>query len=356
MTAPPLPRYSFVIPIYNEEETLPELHRRISELLARLDGDAEVILVDDGSRDRSYALMLGIHTTDPRFKVVHFARNFGHQIAISAGMDLARGDATIIMDADLQDPPEVVLKMVERWQEGYDIVYAVRDHREGESWLKLMTARLFYRVLRRLTEVEIPVDVGDFRLVDRRAMDAFRALRESSRYVRGMFSWIGFRQTGVHYARPGRYAGTTKYPFRKMIRLAVDGIISFSNLPLRAVLKLGFFVSVISFVAGIAAIIIKLSGAFAVPGWASLTVVVSFLGGVQLTVMGVMGEYVGRIYEEVKHRPLYVVRRAHGFVDSGEPQQMGGPALLGVKAAAPVVAPGSPQLPISEPAHLANTA
>jgi dolichol-phosphate mannosyltransferase len=312
-STPDHPVYSIVLPVYNEEETLPELHKRMSVLLDKLDGPAEVILVDDGSRDRSYALMLDIHAHDPRFKVVHFSRNFGHQVAISAGMDLSSGDAVIIMDADLQDPPEVVLQMAARWREGYDVVYATRERREDETWFKKVTARLFYRTLRRLTEVDIPLDVGDFRLVDRRALEAFKAMRERGRYVRGMFGWIGFRQTGVSYVRPGRFAGETKYPFKKMIRLALDGIVSFSNVPLRLVLQLGFVVSIVSFCAGIFAIIVKLSGAYAVPGWASTVVVVAFTSGVQLTVLGVMGEYVGRIYDEVKRRPLYLVRDFHGF-------------------------------------------
>jgi glycosyltransferase involved in cell wall biosynthesis len=285
----------------------------MSALLDQLDGPAEVVLVDDGSRDRSYALMLDIHAHDPRFKVVHFARNFGHQIAISAGIDLSVGQAVIIMDADLQDPPEVVLEMVARWREGYDLVYAQRERREQETWFKRKTAAIFYRVIRYMTDVDMPLDTGDFRLVDRRAIDAFRSMRERSRYVRGMFAWIGFKQIGVKYVRAGRFAGETKYPLSKMIRLALDGIVSFSNLPLRLVLQIGFFVSVISFCAGIMAIITKLSGAYAVPGWASIVVFVSFIGGVQLTVLGVMGEYVGRIYEEVKYRPLYLVRSLHGF-------------------------------------------
>lgn len=309
------PTYSFVLPVFNEEETLPELRTRMTALLEKLDGPAEVILVDDGSRDRSYALMLDIHAQDPRFKIVHFARNFGQQIALSAGMDLAKGQAVVLMDADLQDPPEVVLEMAQRWREGYDLVYAQRRRREKETWFKKKTSAMFYRVLRYMTDVDVPLDTGDFRLIDRRALDAFRAMRERSRYVRGMFGWIGFKQIGVEYDRPGRFAGETKYPVSKLIRLALDGIISFSNLPLRLVLQMGFLVSVVSFCAGITAIFIKLSGAYAVSGWASLTVFVSFIGGVQLTVIGVMGEYVGRIYEEVKQRPLYLVRNLHGFVE-----------------------------------------
>jgi len=307
------PTYSFVIPVFNEEDGLAELFRRMSALLEQLDGPAEVILVDDGSRDRSYAQMLAIHAADDRFRVVQFSRNFGHQIAISAGMDLCCGDAVVIMDADLQDPPEVVLEMAVKWREGYDLVYGQRQRREEETWFKKFTAGVFYRMLRSMTDVDMPVDAGDFRLIDRKALDAFRSMRERSRYVRGMFGWVGFRQIGVKYVRPGRFAGETKYPLSKMIRLALDGIISFSNLPLRFVMQFGFLVSIISFAAGIVAMYVKLSGAYAVPGWASLMVWVSFIGGVQLTVLGVIGEYIGRIYDEVKQRPLYLVRELRGF-------------------------------------------
>ncbi len=306
-------RYSFILPVFNEEETLPEMRARMCTLLESLDGPAEVILVDDGSRDRSYALMLDIHAHDARFKVIHFSRNFGQQIAMSAGMDLAAGEAVVLMDADLQDPPEVVLDMIAKWHEGYDVVYAQRERRENETWFKRQTSKLFYRLLRRMTDVDVPLDTGDFRLIDRKALDAFRAMRERGRYVRGMFGWIGFRQTGVKYVRPGRFAGTTKYSVSKLARLALDSIISFSTLPLRLVLQIGLAVSFISFCAGLTAIGIKLSGAYAVSGWASLAVFISFIGGVQLVVLGVMGEYVGRIYEEVKHRPLYLVRNLHGF-------------------------------------------
>jgi glycosyltransferase involved in cell wall biosynthesis len=313
------PTYSFILPVFNEEETLPELRSRMAALLDQLDGSAEILLIDDGSRDRSYALMLDIHAHDQRFKVVHFSRNFGQQIAMSAGMDLASGQAVVLMDADLQDPPEVVLKMAEKWREGYDVVYAQRERREQETWFKKQTSKIFYRLLRRMTEVDVPLDTGDFRLIDRKALDAFRAMRERGRYVRGMFGWIGFKQTGVTYVRPGRFAGTTKYSVSKLARLALDSIISFSTLPLRMVLQVGLLVSVVSFCAGITAIVIKLSGAYAISGWASLTVFISFIGGVQLIVMGVMGEYVGRIYEEVKHRPLYFVRNLHGFAAEETP-------------------------------------
>jgi len=305
--------YSFVIPIYNEEKTIPELFRRTSEISLKLDGAMEVILIDDGSRDKSYGLMLELSNQDPRFKVIHFARNFGHQIAITAGMDFARGDAIIIMDADLQDPPEVVLQMIDQWKEGYEVVYAIRKAREGESWFKKITASLFYRILKSLTEVDIPVDVGDFRLVDRKALEAFKALRENNRFVRGMFGWIGFRQTGIYYTRAERFAGETKYTLKKMLLLAKNGVISFSNAPLKLVLNFGFLISGLSFLMGIIAVITKLSGQYTVSGWTSMTVLITFTGGVQLIVLGILGEYIGRIHDEVKNRPLYIVKAIKGF-------------------------------------------
>lgn len=310
-------RYSIVVPVYGEQEVLPELHRQLTSLLDRLDGDAEVILVDDGSRDNSLALLLEMHRRDERFKVVQLARNFGHQIAITVGMDVAQGDAVVVMDADLQDPPDVVLEMAARWREGYEVVYGVRQQRNGESWFKRRTASLFYWLLRRLTDVEIPVEAADFRLIDRRALEAFRSMRESNRYVRGMFAWMGFRQIAVPYVRSARLAGSTHYPFKKMLKLATDGVVGFSLVPLRAALKIGAVVAAISFVGGAAAIASKLAGIFTVPGWASVTVAVSFLGGCQLMVLGVMGEYIGRTYEEVLNRPLYVVSDLHGIDPAG---------------------------------------
>jgi polyisoprenyl-phosphate glycosyltransferase len=309
-----LPKYSFIFPIYNEADGIHELFTQTKALIDQLDGPAEVLLVDDGSRDQSFALCLDINKKDPRYRVIHLARNFGHQLAITAGMDLAQGQAIIIMDADLQDPPEVVLEMVKKWKEGYDIVYGVRSSRAGENFFKKLTATAFYRLLSQLSEIDIPPDVGDFRLVDRSALEAFKALRESNRYVRGMFTWIGFKQTGVHYDRNPRFAGSTKYPFRKMLKLARDAIVSFSFLPLRFVLNLGFLISFVAFLAGVWAVYLKISGAYTVQGWTSLAVVISLLGGTQLIVIGILGEYIGRIYEEVKNRPLYIVRSVHGFL------------------------------------------
>jgi glycosyltransferase involved in cell wall biosynthesis len=310
-----VPDYSIVVPVYDEQEALPELFERLRWLIERLDGDAEVILVDDGSRDDSHALMFDLNSRDPRFKVLQLSRNFGHQVAITAGLDFAVGRAVIVMDADLQDPPETVLAMAERWREGFDVVYGVRQERRGETRFKRVTAAVFYRLLQRLADVEIPADAGDFRLLDRKALDAYLAMREHDRYVRGMVSWVGFNQTGVAYNRDERRAGTTKYPFRKMLRFAADGIVSFSNAPLRLALALGFLVSATSFVYGFVAILLKVTGAFTVPGWTSVIFVTSFLGGVQLIVLGVVGEYVGRTYIEAKQRPLYIVSRSAGLTD-----------------------------------------
>jgi dolichol-phosphate mannosyltransferase len=284
-----------------------------------LDGDAEAILVDDGSRDRTYELMLEAASLDPRFRLIRLSRNFGHQIALTAGVDLAAGDAVIVLDADLQDPPEVILDLAARWRQGYDVVYAVREVREGETRFKRATASAFYRAFNRISEIEVPVDVGDFRLVDRRALDVFSQMRESNRFVRGMFSWIGLSQTGVPYHRHERFAGETKYPLRKMLRFGATGVISFSAAPLHAVLNLGFFVSIVSFVILVWSVIVKVFGFFNVPGWTSILVVVSFIGGIQLVVLGVIGEYIGDIHAEVKRRPLYVISELENFPDSPEP-------------------------------------
>jgi polyisoprenyl-phosphate glycosyltransferase len=307
-------KYSVVIPIYNEQESIPALVSRLSAVMDQLDGPTEVVLVDDGSRDRSYRLMVEANRQDPRFKIVQLSRNFGHQIAITAGMDVTSGQAVIIMDADLQDPPEVIPELIARWQQGYEVVYAIREHREGETIFKRKTASAFYGLQRRLAETDQPVEVGDFRLVDRRALDAFLQMRERNRYVRGMFSWIGFRQTAVPYTRASREAGQSKYPLRKMTRLALDGFIGFSTAPLRFALTIGLLISVGAVLYGITLIAMKLAGAGSyVPGYASLLVTITFLSGVQLIVIGMVGQYVARIYDEARARPLYLVREARGF-------------------------------------------
>lgn len=304
--------YSFVIPVHDEEESLPELHERLVGVMDQMDGPAEVVFVDDRSRDGSFEVMREYSERDARFKVIRLSRNFGHQIAITAGLDHCAGNAAIVMDADLQDPPEVALELARRWREGFEVVYAVRDERQGETHAKRLTATWFYRLLGNLTEFEVPAEVGDFRLIDRRALDALGSMREHRRYLRGMCAWVGFDQTGVSYARAPRFAGTTKYPLGKMLRFGMDGIVSFSTVPLRLTLALGFVVSVLSFVMGFAAFLVKVLGLFTVPGWASIVVFLGFLGGVQLTVLGVIGEYIAHIHDEVKRRPLYLVSEVVG--------------------------------------------
>ena len=308
------PTYSIVIPVFNEELVLPMLRPRLLELLGNLDGPSEVILVNDGSTDGSYDILRDLNRDDARFRVINLARNFGHQIAITAGIDLSSGQAVVIMDADLQDPPEVVLEMAARWREGYEIVHGVRADRSCDSRLKRMTAGLFYKLLGRLSDVKLPAEAGDFRLVDRRAVEAFKAMREGSRYVRGMFAWMGFRQIEVPYTREKRAAGETKFTFRKMLRFAADGVVGFSRAPLRLVLHAGVFVAFASLFGAFAAAALAVSGIYLVPGWASVVVLITFLGGTQLAVLGMIGEYLGRTYEEAIERPLYVVSALHGLL------------------------------------------
>jgi polyisoprenyl-phosphate glycosyltransferase len=317
MRSVPEPTLSIVIPVHNEEESLTELHNRLSNVLANIEGTAEIVVVDDGSRDHSFDVMLALRDLDDRVKVARLSRNFGHQIAISAGLDLAAGDAVVVMDADLQHPPELIPELVERWREGYDVVYGVMQERSSESWLKRVTARAFYALLGRLSDVDVPPAAGDFRLVDRKVVTAFRTMHEQNRYIRGMFSWLGFRQIGIEYVCPPRFAGASKYTFRKMVRFARDGILSFSSVPLRLMLKLGIVVSLLAVASAVATVVAKLSG-HGVPGFATIVVSISFLGGVQLLVLGVIGEYIARIHDEVRGRPLYVFADLHGF----EPEQL----------------------------------
>jgi glycosyltransferase involved in cell wall biosynthesis len=307
------PILSLVLPIYNEESIIPELDRRLRELLADVGGDVgaswEVIFVNDGSKDTSLPLLRQLAASDPRYKVVSFARNFGHQIAITAGVDRAEGEAVVVMDADLQDPPEVVRQMVARWREGFDVVYAVRSKRHGETAFKKLTAAVYYRLLRRmLGGIEIPVDAGDFRLMSRAVVLTLRALREQHRFVRGMVAWVGFRQTGISYERPARFAGETKYPLRKMLRFAIDGITSFSTVPLRMAIWLGVMAGLAAMVGGVWAVWEKVFGAGVVRGWTTIMILVGLGSSAQLMMTGILGEYIGRIYEEVKRRPLYVVQ------------------------------------------------
>jgi polyisoprenyl-phosphate glycosyltransferase len=309
------PTYSLVVPFWNEEKIIPELYRRVVSVMDGTGEAWEMICVNDGSRDQSLRLLTQLHEQDPRIKVIDFSRNFGHQIAITAGADFAEGDAVIIMDSDLQDPPEVVARLIEKWREGYEVVYAMRTRREGETWFKLVTAKLFYRLLKRITDVEIPLDTGDFLLMDRRVVLAMRQLREQHRFMRGLSSWVGFKQIGVEYERAERYAGETKYPLRKMVRLANTAITNFSYVPLQLATYLGFILAIISLVSMILAIILRLSGSSFFLGQATTLVSVLFLGSIQLIVLGIIGEYLGRIYDEVKGRPLYIVSRAYGFVE-----------------------------------------
>ena len=309
-----MPTVSFVVPVKDEEEVLPELYRRLDSTSREIQGECEFILVDDGSTDRSREVMSELRGRDERVKLLFLARNFGHQLAISAGLDFASGDAVVIIDGDLQDPPEVVLEMIPLWREGYEVVHAVRRKRAGESRLKLWTAHHFYRLMHRLSDVKFPIDTGDFRLVDRRVAGIVRDMREPDRYLRGMFAWVGFRQTSVSYDRDRRYAGKTKNSWMKMISFAIDGILGFSVAPLRFILGLGFVISVLSLAVGVLAIILKLAGELPpVQGWASLTVLVTFLAGIQLIVLGTIGLYVARAYEQGKHRPLYLIASAEGL-------------------------------------------
>ena len=306
-------RYSIVVPVFNEESALPALLLALDTLLASLDGPAEIVCVDDGSRDGGPELLREHACRNSRYRVVQLSRNFGHQAAITAGMDYTSGAAVIIMDADLQDPPSVVSLMIAKWKEGYDIVYARRAQREQESRFKRIAAWLFYRFLRLLTAVDIPPDVGDFRLVDRSVIDSFRSMRERDRFVRGMFAWMGYRQTAVTFTRPERVAGRTKYGLRSMARLAVDGILGFSDAPLRMVVWAGIAVSFLAMLCGLYAIALRLWRDDLVPGWASTIVVVAFLSGMNMLMTGIVGLYVGRIHREVKARPLYLVRETVGF-------------------------------------------
>jgi len=307
------PLLSVVAPVFNEEAILHELYRRLTGVLDGAGLDWELVLVNDGSRDRSLEIMRELHAADARVKVVNFARNFGHQVAITAGTDYAQGQAVVIIDADLQDPPEVILDLLARWREGYEVVYAVRSERKGETWFKEFTAKAFYRIIYKITDINIPMDTGDFRLMDRKVVEALKTMREKHRFMRGMSVWVGFRQTGVQYVRAERFAGETKYPLKKMLKFALDGITSFSYFPLQLATYIGFVAAAISVIGIIVTIILRLTGSHAFYGQATTLVAVLFLGGVQLISLGIIGEYLGRIYDEAKGRPLYIVHDALGF-------------------------------------------
>lgn len=302
--------YSIVAPIFNEVDNLPVLYHRVKEVMESSGETWELLLVDDGSTDGSTETICKLAESDERVRPVVFARNFGHQIAITAGWDYARGDAIVIIDADLQDPPEVILELAKKWKEGYEVVYAIRAEREGESWFKKMTAALFYRIIYRITDVKIPLDAGDFRLMDRKVVEVLKTMRERHRFPRGMSAWVGFKQIGVEYKRAARYSGVTKYPFKKMLRLALNAITSFSYFPLQVATYIGFFSAGLAILAIPVVVIMRMTGSQAFFGQATTLISVLFLGGVQLISLGILGEYIGRLYDEAKGRPLYIVREA----------------------------------------------
>ncbi len=302
---------SVVIPVYNEEASLEMMVQRITPVLDGLAREWEVIFVNDGSRDASLDMLRMLSAADPRFRYISFSRNFGHQIAVSAGLKATKGQAVCIIDCDLQDPPEVIADLYTKMKEGFQVVYARRRQREGESWLKKYTARTFYRILARITTVEIPVDTGDFRIIDRRVVDVLNGMREHNKFLRGQIAWIGFRQTYVEYDRHSRFGGQTGYTYRKMIKFALDGITSFSDFPLKLASMMGFAVAGITFLVALYALYSRLVLKDYVPGWASLIICILFLGGVQLFCLGIVGEYVARISQEVKERPLYIVEESN---------------------------------------------
>jgi dolichol-phosphate mannosyltransferase len=303
--------YSVVIPIYNEEDNIPVLYEKLVDIFKNIDGNHEIIFVDDGSSDSSWSLLNEIHRRDNNVKIFKFSRNFGHQIAISAGIDFAHGDAIITMDGDLQDPPELIPKLIEKWKEGYKVVYAVRKTRKGEKFLKKGVAWIFYRFLRTISEVEIPIDTGDYRLIDKNIAAKIKDLKERYRFVRGLTSWMGFKQIGVEFVREPRYKGEIKYSFWKLMKLALNGIVSFSIKPLQVASFMGFLTSIFAFLVTVWAVISRFALNKIVPGWTSTIVIVLFLGGVQLITLGIIGEYIGRIYGEVKERPLYIIEEKH---------------------------------------------
>jgi len=316
---------SVVAPIYNEEALLEEFYARTCASLEGL--RFELVLVDDGSSDGSPELLERLASVDPRVHVVYLSRNFGHQTALTAGLDHARGDAVVMLDADLQDPPELIPKMLDHWQAGCDVVYAVREHREGESRFKLLTARWFYKLFDWLAQVELQHNAGDFRLLDRRALDALLSMRERNRFLRGMTVWVGYRQAAVPYTRDARYAGETKYTLSRMVRFSLDAISSFSHRPLQLATLLGFLISTLAFVAIPVVIALRLAGSY-LPGFSTVTIAVLLLGGIQLIAIGIIGEYVGRIYDEVKGRPLYLVRSRLNTPDAATPEPPLPPAPL----------------------------
>lgn len=304
--------YSIVIPIYNEEENLSELYSRLTAVMFSLQEPYEVILVDDGSRDNSLNIMREMHQRDERINIISLSRNFGHQIAISAGIEHASGKAVIVMDGDLQDPPEVLPQFIQKWKEGWDVVYAVRRKRK-ENLFKRTAYAIFYRLLKKISSIDIPLDSGDFSIMDRKIVDILKSIPERTRFVRGIRTWIGFKQMGLEYERDKRFAGEAKYNFKKLVKLALDGLISFSYVPLKLAVSFGFVISGVSFLGAIATLFQRLFTDTTVPGYATTVISILFLGGIQLITIGILGEYIGRIYDEVKQRPLYIIQEIIGF-------------------------------------------
>ncbi|MBE9183487.1 glycosyltransferase family 2 protein [Microcoleus sp. LEGE 07076] len=316
------PKYSLIIPIYNEAENLPELYRRMGAVMERMDGPVELILINDGSRDRSLEILRELHEQDSRICYLSFARNFGHQIAVTAGLNFSSGQVAIIMDGDLQDPPELVLDMIEQWRLGYQVVYAQRTHRRQESWFKRFPAYLYYRILRNLADVDIPLDTGDFCLMDRCVVNVLNAMPERNRYIRGLRAWIGFKQTAVKFERDPRFAGDVKYTFSKSFALAMNGLVSFSTVPLQLSIYLGLFSALVSVLMAFLVLYWRLfSSGKALTGLTIIIMAVFFLGAVQLVSIGILGQYIGRIYEEVKGRPLYTLAEVVGFGDRPKPSK-----------------------------------
>lgn len=307
---------SVIIPIYNEVDTIDTLYQRLTAVVQKVSPSYELLFVNDGSSDTSLEKLKALHQKDKKVHIVSFSRNFGHQNAVSAGIDFCTGDAAVIIDADLQDPPELIPQLVEKWQQGFEVVYAIRQQRAGETIFKKLTAWFFYRFLRLITRMNIPVDTGDFRLIDRKVMTMLKVMPERNRFLRGLVSWIGFKQTGIYYERQARAAGMTKYPFKKMLRFALNGITSFSYMPLQLATYLGFIVSAIAFVLSLYFLYLRFVAQIYVTGFTTLILAILFLGGVQLITLGIMGEYIGRIYDEVKQRPRYIVSELLGIEDS----------------------------------------
>lgn len=323
-------KYSIIVPVYNEKEVIHQTYQRLKSVMNSTGASFELLFINDGSKDQTEECIIDIRAMDERVKLINFSRNFGHQIAISAGMDFARGEAVVIIDADLQDPPELILDMIEKWMEGYDVVYAKRTNRKGETFFKKKTAAMFYRTLRGMTDIDIPIDTGDFRLMDRKVVEQMKNIREKNRFVRGLVSWVGFRQTAVEYEREERFAGETKYPLKKMLKLSVDGITSFSYKPLKLASYAGVLLSIVGFIYMFIVLYLKFFTNQTVSGWSSLIIIQLVFSGFMLTILGVIGEYIGRIYDETKDRPLYIIRDSYGFQHESNTLSLNHPTFGGM--------------------------